>query len=370
MHIGIDASRSVIPRRTGTEGYSLQVIRGLLGLDSGDRFTLYFSQPPWPGLFPDRPGLRQRVMPFPRLWTHARLSLEMATAPPEVLFIPAHVIPLVHPRRSVVTIHDLGYLYYPRAHSRSRWWHLHLSTRWSARVATLIIADSQATRNDLVRHYGVKPEKIRVVYLGCDPSFRPLEGPDRLATMRQRLGLAENYILYLGTLQPRKNVPRLLQAYAVARQRYGLRHQLVLAGQPGWRAEAVEEQVSRLGLDENVRRVGYVPEEEVQALLCGATALVLPSLYEGFGLPALEAMACGTPVIASSVSSLPEVVGDAGRLLNPCDVESWAATMSELSESESLRANLRERGLRRAASFTWERCAHETYAVLAAAARS
>jgi len=369
MHIGIDASRSVIAHRTGTEAYSLQITRALLCLASEDRFTLYFNQPPPAGLYPSLPSVRQRVIPFPRLWTHVRLSLEVCVAPPDVLFVPAHVVPLLRRCPSVVTIHDLGYLHYPQAHSRLRWWHLHLSTRWSARVARLILADSQTTKSDLVRYYRVDPERIKVVYLGCDEAFHPVEDERRLSAVRERLGLAERYFLYLGTLQPRKNVGRLLDAYALARQRYGLREQLVLAGQAGWRAESIERKIEELGLGDCVRRTGYVPESEVPALLSGATALVFPSLYEGFGLPALEAMACGTPVIASDASSLPEVVGEAGLLLDPYDVEAWASAMSDLSANPAKREALQAQGRLRARAFTWERCARETYAALAATAR-
>ena len=368
MHVGIDASRSAISRRTGTEAYSLQVTRALLRLATGDRYTLYFNQPPQPGLFPRLPNVEERRLPFPRLWTHLRLSLEMAASAPDVLFVPAHVVPLMHPHRCVVTLHDLGYRYYPQAHRPVQWWYLHLSTLWSAHAATLILADSQATRDDLIRHYGVSPDKIRVVYLGCDASLRRVEDPKRLAQMRQRLGVAEDYFLYLGTLQPRKNVPRLLQAFALARERHGLKHQLVLAGQPGYQAEAIDQQLHSLGLENAVRRTGYVPEEELAALLSGATALVFPSLYEGFGLPALEAMACGTPVIASNASSLSEVVGEAGYLLGPCDVEAWSEAMAEVAASEERRGALRELGLKRVERFTWERCALQTHAALVEAA--
>ena len=173
MHIGIDASRATRPQRTGTEAYSLHLIRGLLALDRENDYTLYFNQPPDPGLLPARPGCRLRVIPFPRLWTHLRLSAEMLRRPPDVLLVPAHVLPLVHPRRSLVTIHDLGYLHEPEAHRALDRLYLDLSNRYHARAAARLLAISQATRDDLIRQYGVAPERVTVTQLAADESLPP-----------------------------------------------------------------------------------------------------------------------------------------------------------------------------------------------------
>lgn len=366
MLIGIDASRAAPQERTGTENYSLNLIRHLLALESGHRYRLYFNRPPTAELFPMAADLELRVMPFPRLWTHLRLSWEMVRQPPDMLFVPAHVLPLVHPRASVVTVHDLGYLYYPRAHRPLDRLYLDLSTRYNARNASRVIAVSQTTRDDLVRHYGIEPDKIAVVYSGCDEAMRPVKDEATIERAKARYGIQGDYILYMGTLQPRKNLRRLLEAYAILKKQANRAETpcLVIAGRRGWLYDQIFQQVERLGLEAEVIFPGYVPQDDLPALLGGAHLFAFPSLYEGFGLPVLEAMACGTPVLCSNVSSLPEVAGNAALLINPLDVESMAEAMNRLLQDEGLRAQLVERGLRQVRRFSWDRCACETLAVL------
>jgi glycosyltransferase involved in cell wall biosynthesis len=366
MLIGIDASRAAARERTGTENYSLHLIRHLLALESGHRYRLYFNRPPSIGLFPTTPDLELRVMPFPRLWTHGRLSWEMARQPPDVLFVPAHVLPLVHPRSSVVTVHDLGYLHYPRAHPLLDRLYLDFSTRYNARAASRVIAVSQATKDDLVQHCGIEPGKITVVYSGWDETKQPVEDKATIEKVKAGYGIRGDYVLYVGTLQPRKNLGRLLEAYATVRKqaKRGEAPCLVFAGRKGWLYEHITQQVERLGLETEVIFPGYVPQDDLPALLSGARLFVYPSLYEGFGLPVLEAMACGTPVLCSNVASLPEVAGDAALLVDPLDVKSIAEAMNRLLGDEGLRAQLVERGYRQVRRFSWDRCARETLAVL------
>ncbi|MGQ9628445.1 MAG: glycosyltransferase family 4 protein [Anaerolineae bacterium] len=361
MLIGIDASRAVLPQRTGTENYSLHLIRHLLALGGGHRYRLYFNNAPEPEFFPA--GAELKVMPFPRLWTHLRLSWEMARQRPDLLFIPAHILPLVHPKRSVVTVHDLGYLHYPQSHRTLDRLYLDLSTRYNARAAGHLIAVSQATKRDLVERYGVQDEKITVIYSGRDESLHPLEDKGAIAAIKRRYGIEGDYILYLGTLHPRKNLVRLIEAYQIVR-RSGREEKLVIAGKKGWLYEGIFRRVEELNLKGWVLFPGYVERESMAALFSGARLFVLPSLYEGFGLPILEAMSCGTPVVCAGVSALPEVAGDAALLVDPLDVEEMAEAMRRALEDESLRAGLREMGLRRARSFSWEKCARETLAVL------
>ena len=320
MLIGIDASRAVAARRTGTETYSLRLICNLTSLGTGHRFRLYTNGQPPAGLFGgDRAAVdvELRAIPFPRLWTHLRLSAEMAVRPPAVLFVPAHVLPLIHPRRSVVTIHDLGYLAYPEAHNPGDRRYLDWSTRWNARRATIVIADSEATRADLIRAYGVDGSKIRVIYLGRDETLAPVRDDRVLAEVRARCGIAAHYLLYVGTLQPRKNLARVIESFARAAAAPAFSGiQLVLAGKKGWLYDDLFAQVERSGLAGRVLFPGYIEDADLPALLSGALAFVFPSLYEGFGIPVLEAGACGVPVITSNTSSLPEVAGSGE--LRPC----------------------------------------------------
>ena len=376
MLIGIDASRATAARRTGTETYSLHLIRALLAQGKGHQFRLYFNQAPAPGLFPG--GADRRVMPFPRLWTHLRLSREMQSAPPDVLFVPSHVLPVVHPRRCVVTVHDLGYHYYPEAHTLFQNAYLRWSTRYNARTATRVLADSEATRKDLLRYYGISEERIVVVYPGRDETLVPVKDPQALNAVRARYGLSAPYFLYVGTLHPRKNLVRLVNAFAALTSADRARSepadlgradrmsepQLVLAGQKGWLSEEIFAQVRKLGLEDRVILTGYVPDADLTGLLSGALAFVFPSLYEGFGLPVLEAMACGTPVICSSVSSLPEVGGDAALQIDPLDTEALAEAMHQVITDVGLRTTLVERGYEQVQRFSWQRSAGQVLQVL------
>lgn len=379
MRIGIDASRATRENRTGTEAYSLHLIRALQALDATNEYILYFNTPPRPGLFPAQANVRQRTIPLPRLWTHLRLSWEMARHAPDVLFVPAHVVPLIHPRRSVVTIHDLGYYHEPDAHPPRQRAYLEWATRYNAASATRIIADSQATQRDLVEILGIAPDKIRVVYLGVAPGFQPLQDPAQIAAVKAAYGIAGPYILYVGTLQPRKNLVRLVEAFArigrAVADGYeemnpyadgGPQRQLslVLAGGKGWGYESIERAVQAAGLSGQVILPGYVKLEDLPALYSGADLFVLPSLYEGFGLPVLEAMACGTPVVTTNVSSLPEIAGDAAVLADPNDSGALARAMIRVLMDPLWKAELRRRGLAQAQRFTWNKCAQETLAVL------
>ncbi|MBI3286479.1 MAG: glycosyltransferase family 4 protein, partial [Chloroflexi bacterium] len=272
MLIGIDASRATRPQRTGTENYSLHLLRHLLARGGGHRFRLYFNQPPPPDLFPGD-DWEMRAIPLPRLWTHLRLSWEVTRHAPDVLFVPAHVIPLFHPARSVATIHDLGYLKYPQAHPRAQRLYLDWGTRWNARAARHLISDSQTTKLDLVMHYGVPAEKITVIYPGVHLSPA---SPREIARVRSRYRLPENYILFVGTLQPRKNLPTLFQAYRDLARHNGTDYQLVLAGKRGWLSDGVLRHIEALGLNDRVRLLDYVPSEDLPGLLGGSRLLVQP----------------------------------------------------------------------------------------------
>ncbi|NTW03942.1 MAG: glycosyltransferase family 4 protein, partial [Oscillochloris sp.] len=343
--IGIDASRIAVTRRTGTERYTYELIAALARADRRSSYTLYTNGLP-PALPPLGPNVSLRNIPLPRMWTYARLGPELARHPPNVLFVPAHVVPLIYPQATVVTIHDLGYLAFPQAHTSRRRLELHLTTRWSLHAARLTIAVSQATKDDLVRRYGANPARIRVVHHGLSGAFRPVENPLEIVAAQERHGVAPRYLLYVGTLQPRKNIERLIDAFARVAGRPELNGvQLVIAGGRGWLSEGIEHRAAAHGLAERVHLSGYLPDEDLPALLSGALAFVFPSLYEGFGMPVLEAMACGTPVLTSTTTSLPEVAGNAALLVDPSDIDAIAAGIVRLASDPVLRAQLRARGL-------------------------
>lgn len=365
MRIGIDASRLGGATHTGIERYSYEIIGAIAQLERDDPIILYGNGLP-STLPPLGPNVTFRSIPFPRLWTHLRLSWEMGWDAPDVLFVPAHVLPLIHPRRSVVTIHDVGYLAFPETHRVVRRLELHLSTLWNVRKAWRIITVSRATRDDLVHHYHVPVERMSVIPHGVSPRFRPADNPADIEAVRARYALPERYILYVGTIQPRKNIVRLIDAFAqIARsQSPAETTHLVLAGKRGWLTRAIEQRAAEHQLSDRVRFLGYVPEEDFLPLLQGAQVFAFPSLAEGFGMPVLEAMACGIPVLTSTTTALPEVAGDAALLVDPHETGAIAEGLQRLISDAALREELRARGLARAQAYSWERAARATLDVL------
>lgn len=353
MQIGIDASRALSAAPTGTEGYSYHLIRALLrALPPDHQIRLYFRRPP-----PlDFPGADLRVIPCPRLWTHLRLSWEMACHPPDVLFVPAHVLPPIRPRVTLVTVHDLGYLAFPEAHPLRQRLYLDGSTRWNVHAATHVLADSQATRDAILQAYHVAPDKITVVYPGYDAALKPVREPQALAEVRARYGISGDYVLAIGRIQPRKNLTRLVNAFAQLLPQYP-DLTLVLAGPTGWLAEPLLAHVRARGLARRVLFPGYVAEADKAALISGARVFAFPSLYEGFGFPALEAQACETPLLASNTTSLPEVAGEGALLVDPLDEDAITQGMFRLLADNDLRQTLVARGRANLGRFSWEKAA-------------
>ncbi|HHW88831.1 MAG TPA: glycosyltransferase family 4 protein [Chloroflexi bacterium] len=378
MIIGIDASRAARALRTGTERYSLEIIRHLLALPAAPchQWRLYVDTLPAPGLFTALPEATDtidlRVLPGRRLWTHRQLAAEVTRHPPDVLFVPAHVLPFVLPRRrlppSVVTVHDLGYHAFPETHTWQQRLLIEMGTRWSVYAAQRVIAVSQTTADDLQRHYRTPAARIRVVY---EATTAPMHiDAEQVDAVRTRYGLTRPYALFIGTIQPRKNVARLLQAYTWLYHNTPVAFDLVFAGASGWLSESLYEQAAALGLAQHVRFLGYVPDDDLPPLLKGARFFSFPSLFEGFGLPVLEAQSYGVPVLTSNNSSLPEVAGDAALLVDPTDVDAIANAMLRLSQDEVLRQQLIEAGYANVRRFSWEKAAQETLAVLVEAAEA
>lgn len=365
MKIAIDASRSTVGHMTGTEHYSRQLIYALIqhndSLDSSHDIKLYFRERPASGLFPKSNFVTQHVIPFPRLWTHLRFASSLWITRPDVTFVPAHTLPYSFPGKAVVTVHDLGYKYFPEAHPPSQVKYLDWSTKHSARRATRILADSQATSNDLQKFYDVPQEKIDVVYPGVDVPY-----DKRGWELYSKYKIPLSYFLFIGTLQPRKNIERIIQAFD--RWQHGNPDKnmgLVLAGKQGWLFDE-----SWIDGVENVYITGYIDAEDKGALLRQASALVFPSLYEGFGFPVIEAMHMGTAVITSNSSSLPELAGDAAILVNPESIPEIVASLDLVADNELLRRKLGVKGMLQAGKFKWEIAAKQTLSILEQVAQS
>lgn len=377
MQIGIDASRALRAERTGTERYALEIIQHLLTLPLAEQhqWRLYVDQV----LPEDHPwasgGLPQIaeicVLPARRMWTHRALASEILRHPPDVFFVPSHLIPFVLPAHrlppSVVTIHDLGYLHFPAAHPWRQRLYLDWGTRWSVAAATAVIAISHATARDLTHLLHTDKAKIRIVHEAANPLPKPTE--EAITALRTRLGLARPYALYVGTIQPRKNLLRLLHAYEQLCQQDNAPFDLVLAGNTGWLSQEIVAHARQSPHAGRIHLPGYVADADLPALMHGAHFFTFPSLYEGFGLPILEAQSTGVPVMTAKNSSLPEVAGDAALYVDPTNIEDIAQAMLRLSQDETLRQELIAAGHRNVRRFSWAKAAAETFAVLEAAAR-
>lgn len=271
-----------------------------------------------------------------------------------------HLLPYLD-TPTVLTVHDLIFERYPEHHTQRNVWFLKVGMRLFTRSATAIIAVSQHTRRDLIELYAVAPEKVHVIYEGIDPTFRPASAAE-VARVAAQYAPDRPYLLMVGTLEPRKNHAAALHVLARLKTE-GLPHRLVVVGGRGWLFEPIRRLVDELGLVEDVSFAGYVPADDLPPLYTGAACVLLPSLYEGFGFPALEAMACAAPVVCSNVSSLPEVTGDAALLAPPQDVEALADAVRLVVTQPALAERMRGRGLHQAARFRWDRCAAETAAL-------
>lgn len=358
VQIGIDYTAAV-HQSAGIGRYTREMVSGLAALPPGPfQYRLFvadagrnFAPAPLSPNFTWHPSrLTERWLT--RLWYRLRLPLPVEgwTGPLNLFHAPDFVLPPVRRgTRTIVTAHDLSFVREPDSVMPGMSAHLNKWVPHSVRQADHVIAVSEATRQDLIKLYQTLPEKISVLYHGVSPEFKAVQAAAKLA-VRRKYNLGEQpFILSVGTIQPRKNYQRLIKAFAKIDQPLSL----VLAGSKGWHDEAIFDEVARQGLQERVHFPGFVAETDLPALYSAATLFIYPSLYEGFGLPALEAMACGTPVIASKRSALPEVVGQAGLLVDPQDVPAMATAMSEILEDTTLRQKLSEAGLARATKFTW-----------------
>ncbi|OGY25833.1 MAG: hypothetical protein A2134_00275 [Candidatus Woykebacteria bacterium RBG_16_39_9b] len=361
MYIGIDASRITAEEKTGTESYSFNLINALQIVDNKNKYTLYLNKP-HKYFEPTAKNFTVKYIPFPRLWTQGRLALECLMNPPDVLFVPAHTIPVIRrpSLKTVVTIHDLGAEFLEQYHKFPQKLYLNWSTNYVAKYATHIIAVSESTKNDLIKMFALESSRISVVHEGVNRRYFSRRGEGKVGQIKKKYGL-ENYLLFVGTIQPRKNLVNLIEAFSKIRLKD---IDLVLVGKPGWLYDEIYKAPKKFGVEDRVKFLGYVPINELPALYSGASGLALVSLYEGFGLPVLEAMAAGCPCLVSNQSSLPEVAGDAALTVDPDDENDIKRGIEELLEDQKTRQELIERGLNRVKKFTWEKAAEKTLAVL------
>ncbi|TXI34118.1 MAG: glycosyltransferase family 1 protein [Candidatus Moraniibacteriota bacterium] len=363
--IGIDASRAFLKRRTGIEEYSYQVIKHLRDTLSSDaQIVLYvrkkFSfvegrlQMSIPEIDFELPrNWTVRALWAPRFWTQLALSLEMLWRAPDVLFVPAHTVPIIHPKKTVVTIHGLEYEFCPGAYSLWERIYMHYSIKFSCRVASTVICVSENTKRDVMALYRVAEEKIAVIS----------EGYEQTRSMNQEAGnMSEKkkpYLLFIGRLEERKNIVRIVEAFELLKEKYQIPHKLVLVGKAGFRYERIRDYIQHSAFNIHIRELGYVTEEEKWELLRNADVFLFPTLYEGFGIPVLEAQSVRVPVVTSNTSSLPEVAGEGAVLVDPTSVESIAEGVQRLLSDQGLRSGIIEKATHNVSRYSWARCARE-----------
>ena len=368
MRIALNAQKLSFERAYhagGISRYIYHLLAELRGLESPHRFTAFapLSSPP-PELAPTgrfrvRPTAAWTTRPALRvLWEQAMLPVQTAGRF-ELLHGLAFAMPLLWPGRSVVTVFDLSFLRHPELFNPSNRWYLSLFTRLAVRRSDLVLTIAEHGRREVINLLGAAPDRVVTTYCGVDPRFRPLP-PNEVDAFRQARGLPERFVLYLGTLEPRKNVASLVRAYARLRADWPAAPPLVLAGAPGWMYDDVFRSIEAHGLADRVMLPGFVDPDDQPLWYNAAAVFAYPSLYEGFGLPPLEAMACGVPVVVSNATSLPEVVGEAGLLVQPSDDEGLAVALRRLLEDSDLRRTLSEAGRERATRFSWRRMAEDT----------
>lgn len=376
LHIGIDA-HAIGARQGGNETYIRELILALTRLDQRNRYTIYLanraSAAEWRERFArTAPNFGVRLLPPPTPIVRAPLALayELRRRPVDLLHV-QYTAPPFCPVPVVATVHDLAFEHYPETFTRRGSWQLRLTVRYTARRAACLLTVSEFSRADLHRTYGIPEERIVVTWNGIDPRFSPV-GSDTEDEPQLRLaqayGLRAGYLLALGSLQPRKNIPRLIRAYVdLRRNRPDLTPQLVIAGRELWLTSAIFQEIERelagLPWRDDIVFTGYVPDADLPALYRGARMLIYPSIFEGFGLPPVEAMACGTPVVTSQAGSLPEVCGPAARYVDPWSVESIRDGILDLLTDQQLTGQLIARGLEQARRFDWQQTAARTLKV-------
>ena len=349
-------------RQTGNETYIRNLVQEIAAISPSDLEFICFTTAAenelpsvrWPG-------------PVKRIRPHASLVRIPISFPLELIRVKAHVAhfqyvaPPICPCPTVVMVHDISYELFPAFFHPIERKRMQILVPFSMRRAALVLTVSEFSKQSIVDTYHIPPERILVTYNGVSPIFRQLEGASSVPLERlERLLIRPPYILGVGNLQPRKNLDRLLAAYAGLRRRCSPPHRLVLVGQPAWQGHRVRQEVARLGLTDWVILPGYLSDDDLVALYNFADVFVYPSLYEGFGLPVIEAMACGTPVITSNVSSLPEVAGDAAVFIDPRSEMEICAALEQLINDPDLRNRLRTAGLERAGQFSWRSTAERT----------
>jgi glycosyltransferase involved in cell wall biosynthesis len=367
MKIGIDASRAFLKQRTGIEEYAFQVLVHLTKkIDCQHTVVLYVRRGQAKMMhdlhfiLPHHWHVQE--IHLPRFWTQIGLSREMRKNPVDVLFIPAHTIPIVHPKNSIVTVHGLEYEFCPEAYS---WWervYMRWSIKHSCKWARHIIAVSENTKKDLIELYHVPQEKISVIYEGFLQEMKESGSGEKTIKQEEQSAIIRQwkpYLYYIGRIEQRKNIVRILESFEMLKKGYHIPHKLVLAGKPGYGYSRIEKKIRNSKYREDIIEMGYVSNNEKRTLLENADVFLFPTLYEGFGLPVVEAQAVGVPTVISSTASLPEIAGEGALPVDPYSVDEITEGIYKVISDDVLRNNITEKGKKNTERFGWEECAEK-----------
>lgn len=368
MIIGIDGNEANVEKRVGISEYAFQLLTQFYNLKQTAQFVIYLKDEPLDELPKQSKNWQYRILKPGKLWTQWRLPLDLfvSNPKPDVFFSPTHYAPRFSPIPTVVSVMDLSYLYFPEMFNKSDLLQLRNWTSYSVRKATRILTISNSSKDDIIKEYKVGKDKVVVTHLGIKESVTLTPHIYSMSQLKAKYDLSENYILFVGTLQPRKNITSLIKAFAkvIKNEKLPKDLELVIVGRKGWLYEEILAAPEELKIKNKVKFLENVEDDELPLFYKNALCFVLPSLYEGFGLPVLEAMKQGCPVITSNISSLPEAGGDAALYVDPEDIDDIAEKITQLVGSEKLRKELIEKGKAQVKKFSWEKTAKETLEVL------
>jgi glycosyltransferase involved in cell wall biosynthesis len=358
MKIGIDASRAFQKQKTGIEEYSYQVIKHLRDFLKDDEVILFCN--PAINIKPDfdlPKNWRIRNLNAPIFWTQIRLSLEMLFHPINVLFVPAHTVPLIHPKNTIVTIHGLEYEFCPKAFSFWQRFYMRFVIKNSCRWAKKIIAVSENTKGDLMRLYKVSESKIKVFFEGYEKNIQyPISNIQK--NTKYQIPNTK-YFLFVGRLEERKNICGIIEAFEILKDKYKISQKLILIGKFGFGGEEIKSKIDSSEYRSDIILTGYVSDENKFYLLANADAFLFPTFYEGFGLPIIEAQSVGTPVVTSNISSMPEVANGSAVLVDPKDINTIVEAAYRLVSDESYKNDIIKKGYDNIKRFSWEKCARD-----------
>ena len=371
MNLGIDGNEANVENRVGSGQYTIEILRQFSKIRS-NKVEVFLKEKPAEELPQENSNFTYKVFGPKKLWTQIALPLRLVSNKKlNVFFSPAHYGPRFSRVPYVVTIHDLSYLHFPKLFNKDDLYQLKNWSKYSIEKSAHIIAVSKSTKEDIVKNYNVKADKVTVIYEGYDKRRFKKQTKEKIEKIKTRYKIKGDYIIFVGTLQPRKNVEKLMEAFNILIQNQDPNVQnlsLVIAGKKGWLYDRIFKKANSLSIKNKIIFTDFVPDEDLPAIVSGAKVYVLPSLWEGFGIPVIEAQACGVPVVVSNGSSLPEIVGESGILVDPNSPNEVAAGIRKALEPENSQ-NLVKAGLENIKRFSWENCAKETLQVLEKASR-